>query len=300
MPHVTRQTTRLCTAVIISILGLAACTPDDEGHDNPSAPRNENANKGNGYARLLEIPALDETNLFVTHTTNYKGRETVTYSLEYDVHLRHSRWVAFECYDVVNEKHWYRSNWYNTTWQGDPFQSDPSLPADVCPGRSDFSGSGGVRGHLCASEDRIYSKEANEQTFYYSNMSPMNYDFNGGFWCDLEIAVRDAWAHQATFCDTLFVVKGGTVGPGEYRMSNNGRLPVPNHYFMALLCKKNASYKSIGFWVEHQPHVSGTIADKAVSIDQLEELTGIDFFCNLPDKTEEAVEASCYPSVWGL
>ena len=282
------------------LLLVTACTPDEGNSTSADLTRNTNANSGSAYARMLEIPALDPAYPFITHTTNYGGRNTVTYSLEYNTRLHHSRWVAFEWYDVVNEKHWYRSNWYNTSWGGDPFQADPSLPAGACPDRGSFSGSGGVRGHLCASEDRVYSKDANEQTFYYSNMSPMDYDFNGGFWMDLEIAVRDAWAYKATFCDTLFTVKGGTIGEGEYRLSANGKLPIPKHYFMALLCKKSGTYKAIGFWVEHAANVSGRIIDKAVSIDQLEELTGIDFFCNLPDKVEDAVEASCYPAVWGL
>ena len=281
---------------------LASCRPDVDGQDDADVVRNDNANPAaaSPYARRLEIPHLSGNDPFITHSTTYNGRETVTYSLEYVENAHHSRWVAFQWYDVVNEKHWYRSNWYSTSWGGDPFQADPQLPSGVCPDRSYFTGSGGVRGHICASEDRVYSRDANEQTFYYSNMSPMDYDFNGGFWMDLEIAVRDAWAYKATFCDTLFCVKGGTIREGEYRLSNNGRLPIPKHYWMALLCRKSGTYKAIGFWVEHKPTTDKTIADCAVSIDELERYTGIDFFCNLPDKVEDAVEASCYPAVWGL
>ena len=280
------------------VFGFAACTPEEEEEGSADILRNDNANTGNKYARMLEIPHLDSSRQFVTHSTTYNGRETVTYSLEYDRKMHHSKWVAFQWYDVVNEKHWYRSNWYSTSWGGDPFQADPSIVD--CPDRSYFTGSGGVRGHICASEDRVYSKDANEQTFYYSNMTPMNYDFNGGFWADLEIAVRDTWAYKATFCDTLYVVKGGTIREGEYSWSNNGKLPVPKHYFMALLCRKSGTYKAIGFWVEHKSVVSETFSNCAVSIDELERLTGIDFFCNLPDKIEEAVESTFYPGVWGL
>ncbi|MCR5138770.1 MAG: DNA/RNA non-specific endonuclease [Bacteroidaceae bacterium] len=286
--------------IVLALMLLAGCTPDEHEQESSADTRNDNANPGSGYARLLEIPRLDSRHPFITHTTNYGGREAVTYSLEYDEAMHHSRWVAFEWYDVLTEKHWWRSNWYNTSWGGDPFQQDPQLDASVCPDRSYFSGSGGVRGHICASEDRVYSRDANEQTFYYSNMTPMYYDFNGGFWADLEIAVRDAWAYKQTFCDTLYVVKGGTIREGEYRLSNNGKLPIPNHYWMALLCRKNGTYKSLGFWVEHTTAPTQTILGCAVSIDQLEAYTGIDFFCNLPDKVEDAVEATCYPAVWGL
>lgn len=285
--------------LLLMSLTLVACHPDEDP-TSYVAQKNVNINPDKAYARRLEMPHLDNNNRFITHSTIYKGEETVTYSLEYDDAKHHSKWVAFQCYDVVNEKHWYRSNWYNTPWGGDPFQADPNLPSNVCPDRSWFSGSGGVRGHLCASEDRVYSQEANEQTFYYSNMSPMHYDFNGGLWLDLEIAVRDSWGHKASFCDTLYVVKGGTIREGEYNLSNNNRLPIPKHYFTALLCNKAGTYKAIGFWVEHKPDITGSLSSFAVSIDELERLTGIDFFCNLPDKVEEAVESTCYPRVWGL
>lgn len=290
----------LLAAFVCMLAALSSCDNSEDLSPNEELRINNNQNPAYGFAQRLEMPALDKTNTFLTHSTRYRGKETITYSLEYDESLHHSKWVAFTFYDAVNEKNWSRNNWYGTSWGGDPFQKDPSLSDAACPDRSFFSGSGGVRGHLCASADRLYSKEANEQTFYYSNMSPMNYDFNGGFWEDLEIALRDAWAYKSSFCDTLYVVKGGTIREGEYKMSYNGKLPIPNHYFMALLCRKNGTYKSIGFWVEHKPQSNKIFRDCAVSIDKLEELTGIDFFCNLPDKIEDAVEQSCLPSVWGL
>lgn len=279
---------------------FTGCEPDDEPVPADDLTRNENLNPAIGYARRLEMPALDEANTFITHTTQYNGKETITYSVEYDEQLHHSKWVAFTFYGIVNAKKWSRNNWNSTSWGGDPFQRDPALPEAACPDREDFSASGGVRGHLCASADRLYSKEANEQTFYYSNMSPMYWAFNGGIWENLEIAVRDAWAYKATFCDTLYVVKGGTIRKGECNESHNHRLPIPKHYFMALLCRKNGTYKSIGFYIEHTPTTTLSYRDCTVSIKQLEKETGIDFFCNLPDKIEEAVEASCNPSTWGL
>ena len=287
--------------VILLLLSLSwACQPDDDPDIPSSTQRNDNRNPAVGYARRLEMPALDEANTFITHTTQLNGTETITYSLEYDEQLHHSKWVAFTFYDAVNAKRWSRNNWYSTSWGGDPFQRDPDLPEEACPDREAFSGSGGVRGHLCASADRLYSKEANEQTFYYSNMSPMYWDFNGGIWEELEIAVRDAWAYKSTFCDTLYVVKGGTIREGEYNASHNHRLPIPKHYFMALLCRKSGTYKSIAFYIEHTPTTTLTYRDCAISIDRLEQETGIDFFCNLPDKIEAATEATCTPSAWGL
>lgn len=64
------------------------------------------------------------------------------------------------------------------------------------------------RGHIVASADRLYSKEANEQTFYYTNMSPQRHNLNTGVWLQLEKLVQE-WARSGRLRDKLYVVKGG-------------------------------------------------------------------------------------------
>lgn len=63
---------------------------------------------------------------------------------------------------------------------------------------------------------------------------------------------------------------------------------------------KNGQYKAIGFWFEHKSYSNNNYASYALSIDELEEKTGIDFFHNLPDKIENEVERSYNKSDWGL
>ena len=71
---------------------------------------------------------------------------------------------------------------------------------------------------------------------------------------------------------------------------------------MALLLKTNGYYRAIAFWAENENIDRGNESLKqfAISIDELERRTGIDFFCNLPDDIEENVESSYNTSVWGL
>ena len=71
---------------------------------------------------------------------------------------------------------------------------------------------------------------------------------------------------------------------------------------MAALSKNGSSYKAIGFWVEHlnEDHSNDALKGYAVSIDDLERYTGIDFFCNLPDDIEKQVESTFAPSSWNL
>ena len=77
-------------------------------------------------------------------------------------------------------------------WSGDPFQKDPEVDADCQPPVSkEFSGSGYDRGHIVASEDRVYCQDANGQTFYMTNMYPQMHNFNAGIWEDMEKLVRN-------------------------------------------------------------------------------------------------------------
>ena len=83
---------------------------------------------------------------------------------------------------------------------------------------------------------------------------------------------------------------------------------VPKYYFIALLKVKNNVYSAVAFWVKHDSYgydfdhqaPASVVAEHAVSVDELEELTGIDFFHNLPDAVESTVESGFVAANWGL
>lgn len=272
----------------------------------------ENVNKNDyGDARRLEMPRLEAQNIYNCYKTSYEGKEVVTFSIEYDTLKRHSKWVAFSFDNTTAQVKWNRNNWEYTSWGGDPFQLDPQLPEEVCIGDEEHKRDFYDRGHLCASADRLYSKDANEHTFYYSNISPQRNAFNTGIWLELENKVQN-WGADQYMRDTLYVVKGGTIRDGEFYDSRgehgvivkdinkmNG-IVVPAHYFMALVCRKSNSFYGVAFFFDHTARHSGNLSEYAITIDELEEKTGIDFFCNFPDKVEEAIESKCNPSLWGL
>lgn len=282
------------SAIIFAALACIACNNEN---DIPSRiPGNHNANSDfnfDKHAQRIEVPALTEGELFIAHTTTVNGKENVTYSISHNPGRKHCRWTAFT-FDPSNRAiRWKRDDWDNTEWGGDPFQPDPEMREHQVMTKDEINRNGFVRGHIVASYDRVYSKEANEQTFYYSNISPMYSSFNTGAWNDCESKVQ-GWGRNREFCDTLYIVKGGTIREGEYRTV--GTCPtVPNHYYMALLCLKNNTYKAIGLLFKHERGYSRT---QTCSIDHLEEFTGIDFFCNLPDAVEKAVERSYAPELW--
>lgn len=277
----------------ISVMLLfTACSKDD----------NIDSGNNNLASGPIELPALHNSanDVFLSPTTTFDGEQVTTYSIEYDKSKKHARWVAFKYYNVTGQTNWNRNDWKQTEWGGDPWQSDPRVPQADQRVQADFGKQGYDRGHICASSDRLYSRDANEQTFYYTNMSPQKNYFNTGIWSDLEGKVR-TWGRSNTFRDTLYVVKGGTIDKKDQIWKYIGEdktKPVPKYYFMALLCKKGDTYKAIGFWMDQSTTAKPALSECARSIDELEELTGLDFFHNLPDNLENAVESKYAISAW--
>ncbi len=297
--------------LLAAAFALASCSGDGEGVQGRSGNANANSTVLAPEAGRLEFPKTrdDGRSIVVVHSTDGYG---INYAVEWDCDKRAQRWTCYQMYASNSVTNWNRNKWDGAYWDGrywsgDPFQEDPELPEGCRTTLADYRGSGYNRGHICPSADRLCSMDANGQTFYLSNMQPQYYSFNAGIWEKMEERVR-SW-NQNFFRDTLYVCKGGTIEDygdtqGVKSRTQSG-LIVPRYFFMAVLCKRGGVYKAIGFWVEHlnANHSSDKLSLYAISIRELEEKTGIDFFCNLPDETEEYVETMPRENViraWGL
>lgn len=272
---------------------------------------NDNVNANTGYDNVsvtgYEIPHLNNQNVYADHYVTMDGVQILNYALEWDNTKRHANWVAFT-FDTTTSA--------DNVKRTDAWSVDPKLPAEMQVQESDHKNDGFDKGHLCASEDRVYLKEANEQTFYYSNMSPQLNDFNGGFWGKLEARVQ-TWGRSTAegVYDKVYVTKGGTlnkllknfkgttVNGGTPTTDANGftihGLACPEYYYMAVL----SLFHAIAFLVPHKEGMtrnpsSDELKEYVVSVDKLEEETGIDFFCNLPDVLENEVEAAYNLNDW--
>ena len=278
---------------------------------------NDNVNANTGYDNVsvtgYEIPHLNDQNVYADHYVTMDGVQILNYALEWDNTKRHANWVAFT-FDTTTSA--------DNVKRTDAWSVDPKLPAEMQVQESDHKNDGFDKGHLCASEDRVYLKEANEQTYYYSNMSPQLNDFNGGFWGKLEARVQ-TWGRSTAdgVYDKVYVTKGGTlnkllknfkgttVNGGTPTTDANGftihGLACPEYYFMAVLSQKDDVFHAIAFLVPHKEGEGMTrnpssdeLKEYVVSVDKLEEETGIDFFCNLPDVLENEVEAAYNLNDW--
>ena len=279
--------------------------------------KNANANgpvEGKLWVTDLAIPHLNENLYYVEHTQKVGSEQVLNYAYEWDNSMKHVAWAAFY-FDATTSK--------DVTGRTDAWDVDSSLPVSMQTDNTFHTNDGFDRGHIVASEDRVYSKEANKQTFYYSNMSPQFNSFNGIFWQKFERTVQ-TWGSSGGF-DKLYVTKGGTLNhllksyittkkgnDGVYPSTNaNGftvkGLACPKYYYIAVLGVKGDKYQAIAFKVEHRDDYSYDKVDNvpvadvkacALSIDELENFTGLDFFCNLPDGIEEEVEKSFSLDSW--
>lgn len=302
---------------------MAACGGDDDpdnGGGSSPAQTNNNCNAEAGEMRRLELPNLNtglESNCTyqtLVHKTIENGKSTINYIIRWNNTKKAQVWTAYIHTAMSRKVVWNRYSWkpgddpYSTEGSTDPFQPDPLL-GSASPQLSDYSGSGYNRGHICAQAERMYSKDANRQTFYLSNMHPQKYGFNGGIWLEMENKIQKntpkagEW-NTDMFRDTLYVCKGGTIKDGETRGTiGSNKLPVPLYFWMAIIKVKGGVYNGMAFWAKHDENIPTTTDDSdvkkyAITIDELEKRTGIDFFCNFPDKLEEKIESTYDESKW--
>lgn len=291
-----RQTLRLALLLAMILpLCLWSCSKDDDEQNSLTANTNANLVADGPDAARLEMPKLNGgvVNMFLVKRLSTRE---INFCIEWDISKKAQRWTAFR---------WDNTNSGGYIKREDNFIEDTDIPLEYRTTYDHYRGSGYTRGHMCASADRWNSLEANRQTFLYSNMQPQLYSFNGGIWANLEMKVR-SW-NTADFRDTLYVARGGTIDHTSdlIEITSTG-LRVPKYFFMAILCKNkssvNGGYKAIGFYMEHRSFYEDekNLSPYIVSIDNLERLTGIDFFCNLPDAIENQVESNVTPAAWGF
>jgi len=158
---------------------------------------------------------------------------------------------------------------------------------------SDYTGSGYDRGHLAAAADFKNSQEHMKETFYMSNISPQNREFNAGIWNDLEKLVR-AWANHY---EKIYVVTGPVLKPGLPTIGKVNKVAVPEQFYKVILYAKPPYVKGIAFLMKNQPSTE-PLSKAVVSIDEVEKLTGLDFFPLLPKDIADKVESASNPRDW--
>lgn len=246
-------------------------------------------NKGDEGGKTSAVPLwieLPETSAddgydFFSHDMTIGSVNARNWSFYWDYENRVSRWVAYPLCS------W---NIGSSVSRTDAWGYDPLLPAgkqqNVSGGYREGNNGWYSRGHQIPSADRLTSYAANSTTFYGTNMTPQDNNFNGGVWLSLENSVR-SWARR---CDTLYVVTGCvTDGAKYYALDRSGnRVTVPTGYFKAVLrYAKNSTvgysgYLGCAFYYDHEADRNSTFSkSQSMSISDLEKKLGYSLFVNL-------------------
>ena len=147
-------------------------------------------------------------------------------------------------------------------------------------------------GHMCPAGDNKWDKAAMNQSFLLTNMCPQDGKLNGGGWKKLEEKCR-LWANQY---GDIYIVAGPIFHEPISRTLGNGRIAVPDAFFKVILCM-HGNPKAIGFLYKNDSS-SQSMKDNVYSVDDIENISGFDFFHFLPDNIENSIESVSNINKW--
>lgn len=247
----------LCVAVIGMIGRSGIDTPVQSGGELGSAED----------AGLLDVATPDYMR------SQIKGYTGFALSFNADNHT--PNWVAWELLGSETDGPQSRGNLF---WKDDEIIG--------CPDVSDYKKSGFDRGHMCPAADQKWSEKAMTDCFSFANMAPQDHALNAGAWQTLEKKERH-WARR----DSAILIVAGPVyeDADSCRIGGIG-VRVPSAFFKVIVAPYIDWPRGIAFVYPNMAS-PGNMENYVVTIDDVERITGLDFFHNLPDDIEEKVES---------
>ena len=205
-----------------------------------------------------------------------------SYIASYNKDTKIANWVAWHLTSEHTE---------GSIGRGNMFHEDEEVPSPKAT-VEDYKGSGWSRGHMCPAGDNKWDAEAMYQSFSLINVCPQNASLNSGLWNSLEIDCRN-WAKR--FHD-IYIICGPVFFQQDHEVICINEIYVPEAFFKVVLCL-NGKPKGLGVIVKN------TAGNKKKdiyynSIDQVERITGMDFFPLLSDDVEDEVESNLDMDMW--
>lgn len=269
-------TKKLCLASLIAIMTMFfSCSRgekksggnEDQASISSLADINSKSNKK--ISDPLLLPAL-------MNTPQEQLLVRTGYITSYNKTTRLPNWVAWHLTaSHTNGPH---------TRKGRQFREDHEVPSPRAYD-SDYRGSGYDRGHMCPSGDNRWDSKAQDDTFIFTNICPQSHNLNEGVWNDLEMKCRE-WAKRY---GDIYIVCGPIIRQGNHKTIGRNKVVVPDAFFKVVLCTKG-SPKAIGFIYENEDGYK-PMKYYMRTVDEVERITGIDFFPALPDNIEKKIEA---------
>lgn len=221
----------------------------------------------------LELPAKLKNEQIIRHTG---------FTLSYNAEWLCPNWVAWELTSSETE---------GVEERAKHFKPDPNVYGTKVVTK-DYSNSGYDRGHMAPAADMKWSEQAMRESFYMTNICPQIHNLNAGDWKELEELCR-TWANHF---GQIYICCGPIVSNNPKRIGENG-VAVPDAFFKVILAFKNKQPQSIAFLMANKPG-NKPLQTYAMSIEDMETVTGLDFFTQLPDSLEQITETDLTLKSW--
>ncbi|MCS6985719.1 MAG: DNA/RNA non-specific endonuclease [Leptospiraceae bacterium] len=213
--------------------------------------------------------------------------ENIGYSVGYSEQRKNPLWVAYRLYECE------RSEKYERTKH---FFVDFRTMARVEP--QDYTHSGYSRGHMAPSLAIFlcYGKKAQEETYLMSNIVPQRQSHNAGIWSFVEkLNLKN---HTKKF-GTIYVVTGPIFSP-EKNLTIGRGIWVPLAFYKITLARDKDKLKALALSIPHEEAKTKELRKYITTIREIEKLTGLDFFHELPDEEEIPLEETRAEDIWDL
>lgn len=255
------------------VLGLFICSSCFISSNLSGIPDRISVSKST-YFDTLYLPKIDSTETLVKH---------YAYCLLYDEYYEQAKWVFYSL----------NKNKINGPFsRSDKFKKD-TLINTGSSSHSDYKGSGYDRGHLAPAADMTWSKQAMDESFFYSNMSPQTPSFNRGVWRKLESRIRK-WVVDY---DSLYITTGPVL---DTNLTFIGKeVAVPNYFFKSVVGFKDSTLNAIGFILPNEGSRKN-LEDFVVSIDSLESFSGLNLNARLKESVQHSLEKSIQLDYWNF
>lgn len=264
-----KYTYPIIIAMITVILYYANDYLDTKNEHYPTTEETSNRYKE------FDVTFLPKSTTGVIVTHNF-------YTLSYAEKHEQAEWVAYELQ---------KSQVVSSDFKRPYFVEDRKVKTGSADWKN-YKKSGYDKGHLCPAGDRKFSYNAFHETFLTSNISPQDNDFNRGVWNKLEQQTR-YWAKKY---DGVYVITGGVLEKGLKKIGKEG-VSVPKYFYKIILDTSNGKYKTLTFLIPNK-NSNQSFYKYVVTIDEIETLTGIDFFPNLEDVVEGSLESEINVKAW--
>lgn len=247
----------------------------------PSPQKEHKTQKKSEAVAQLEIPVLEKK--APSQILSYKG-----FTVSYNNNTRLPNWVAYEltATEVAGDLP-----------RKDKFRPDPAANGPQA-NKEDYRNSGWDRGHMAPAADMKWDAEAMGESCYFTNICPQNPQLNGGDWKELEEKCRK-WAEKH---GRLYIACGPIILGNEHGTIGANEVIIPDKFYKVVLALINGEYRGAGFIFHNSPLRKSKISGKPpvnrplesylVPIDEVEAITGIDFFHALPADTQNRVESA--------